>query len=112
VTAEAPPLPDELAKWLLGQIARDEATAHAMTHAIENLQSRWSPARLLADCEGKRRVIEAYERCAGYWTAADQAELDRDWRVMNAEMDVYRLTLRLLALPYAHLPGYRAEWRP
>jgi len=51
--------------------------------------ARWDPARVLAECEAKRRLIALGEKDS-YWD------------------DV----LRLLALPYADHPDYRDEWRP
>lgn len=90
----------DLAAWLRKQIAMDEATARAMTHAIENLQSRWSPARLLADCEAKRRILDA---AAAYSPELEHGD-NGEWALDMA--------LRALALPYAHLAGYREEWKP
>ena len=51
--------------------------------------ARWDPARVLAECEAKRRLIALGEKDS-YWD------------------DV----LRILALPYADHPDYREEWRP
>ena len=65
--------------WLLNQIAMDEQSARAMRHAIAHLESRWAPAKLIADCEAKRRIAIRHEpiactehgdglycRCCGY----------------------------------------------
>ena len=52
--------------------------------------ARWDPARVLAECDAKRRIIE---HC-GEWVWPD-------CRVLH-----------LLALPYADHPDYRAEWKP
>ena len=51
----------------------------------------WNPARVIAECRAKRRVVEARE-------GVDAATHD--------------LVLRTLALPYADHPEYREEWRP
>jgi hypothetical protein len=78
---------------LMGSLA-DQAVArgdHRGTHA-----HRWSPARVLAECEAKRRIVEVD------WRADDSGE------ATLVQQDV----LRLLALPYADHPDYRPEWRP
>lgn len=91
---------DDLAAWLLKQLAMDEQSARAMPHAIENLQARWSPARLIADCDAKRRLIEALLK-------EDDCSCDAFGHHCHGDE-----SLPLLALPYAHLAGYRQEWRP
>jgi hypothetical protein len=57
---------------------------------------RWDPARVLAEIDAKRRVVENQQRHApgqsGYGAAT--------------------FAVRCLALPYADRPGYREEWRP
>ena len=58
----------------------DEETRHI---------ARYDPARMLAECETKRRVIGLGEKDS-YWD------------------DV----LRLLALPYTAHPDYHQEWKP
>lgn len=50
------------------------------------------PARVLAECEAKRRIVDIYRS---------------EW-----EMDPINETLRLLALPYADHPDYDEKWRP
>lgn len=61
--------------------------------------ARWDPARVLAECEAKRRVVQAPEPTTpggyvdGWWEAHEYA-------------------LRQLALPYAHYPDYQQEWKP
>lgn len=66
------------------------ATAGVIAHI-----ARHDPARVLAECEAKRRIVGQVERnvrdVTGGW-------LDR--------------ILHLLALPYADHPDYRDEWRP
>lgn len=97
--------------WLLEQIARDEQTARAMTHAIGGLRSRWSPARLLTDCEARRRITIRHApiadpehgdglfcRCCGYL-----GELPEKWPCD---------TIRDVASVYADKPGFPPGWRP
>jgi hypothetical protein len=61
---------------------------------------RWDPARVLAECEAKRRIVEGFAYVTHY-------ESDDDSAVLNAAH-----YLRLLALPYADHPDYREEWKP
>lgn len=53
---------------------------------------RWDPARVLVECEAKRRAVES--------STSDTSDERADHLV------------RLLALPYAGHPAYRPEWRP
>ncbi|MDB5243970.1 MAG: hypothetical protein JWP57_4596 [Spirosoma sp.] len=84
---------DDLTEFLLARIAEDESAARALPSfivdaavAYERIHfARWAPARVLAECDAKRRAREMQ--------IAD--ELDR-----------------ILALPYADHPDYRSEWRP
>lgn len=52
--------------------------------------ARHDPARVLAECEAKRRIVEL---CDGF---------DEQGREVR----------QLLALPYADHPDYREEWKP
>lgn len=58
-----------------------ETAAHVVAH---------DPARVLAGCEAKRRIV-----------AMDFERYGEQWAVLSA-----------LALPYADHPDYREEWRP
>ncbi len=57
---------------------------------------RWNPARVLAECDAKRHIIELQR--------SDLRDDPQDWEADEV--------LRLLALPYADHPDYRMEWRP
>jgi phage-related protein len=57
--------------------------------------------RVLAECEAKRKIVEAWPDTFGLWSA-DQADAAR------AMKDV---ALRALAMPYADHPDWREEWR-
>ena len=59
-------------------------------------------ARVLAECEAKRHIVNMWADPFGGWNAP-QAEAAR------AQKDS---TLRLLALPYADHPEYDEAWRP
>jgi hypothetical protein len=75
-----------------------------------------SPARVLAECEAKRRIIEEHAPDKGY--ELDTCHRCADWEDPGWDHEpppsvVYPcLTLRALALPYASHPDYRDEWRP
>jgi hypothetical protein len=77
--------------------------------------ARHDPARVLADVEAKRQIIEQHEpatvsylpsRERGCVTCSTAQTWDAQANEANCQ------TLRLLALPYADHPEYRDEWRP
>ena len=99
-----------LTEFLLARIAEDR---HAAEHADWAMQGKWyadaddkvdefvrefSPARVLAECEAKRRIVEQWERIS----TRLQVDLDQTqgWE-----------TLRVLASVYSDHPDYRQEWR-
>lgn len=60
--------------------------------------ARHDPARVLADCKAKRRVVECHAH-------------NYRWN-QGALGDVAQATLELLALPHADHPDYDESWRP
>ena len=116
-----------LTEFLLARIAEDEAAAKAASPggwswgAVDTATSvadmehiaRHDPARVLAECEAKRRIVE-----------------DADTYVSEFENEEYRIDqpsagrvagrarswrddlLRALATVYADHEDYRDEWRP
>ena len=73
--------------------------------------ARHDPARVLADVEAKRRIIELHRVIVdSAWPAGHCLEC---W---DQEAGDYRpwpcSTLQLLALPFAEHPDYRQEWKP
>jgi hypothetical protein len=127
---------DDLAGWLLEQLAEDERTVQAALKRTRNwkqidrpwrrvkngapeyravlapeetLLAVWDPDRLLAECDAKRRIIAEI---------VPRMNSEEDWGHSMAgvgEQPPYEdsvALLRLLALPYADCPGYREEWRP
>lgn len=103
---------DELVKWLAGQIARDEQSARAMPHAIAGLLSCWSPARLIADCLSKRRIVQWCSEVIGDRNLSSYGEFG----ALRDEPDALAVTLavetlRLMVAVYADRPGYRREWQ-
>ena len=64
--------------------------------------ARWGPARVLAECEARRRIIAEHSDQHGCVS----------WQSASAYPYVGCSVLRLLALPYADHPEYREDWRP
>jgi hypothetical protein len=106
-----------LAEFLLARIADDEVQAR-FVQAEQNAgpygsaSSEWgylwhdeydllyvAPARVLAECEAKRRIVELWQAVGG---EQDDA-FDR--------VTFYR-TVRVLALPYSAHADYQDNWRP
>lgn len=105
---------ETLRRFLLEQFARDEQSARAMSHAIEGLQSRWSPSKLIAHCRANRRIVENFPACSTCLRGQrcmlhDASAGAPEWRFLRPED---RRTAQLLAEPYAHLKGYEEVWRP
>lgn len=67
----------------------------------------WDSARVLAECEAKRRVIGEHQNGNGSMCSScgDGGEYGYGVRWPC-------LTLRFLAMPYADHPDYDEEWRP
>jgi hypothetical protein len=83
----------------------DQAAEHAARH---------DPARVLAECAAKRRLVLACRE-----SRADQAFLGARPQGMadfplspRDQHQLAALALALLALPYADHHDYRPEWRP
>jgi hypothetical protein len=95
-----------------------------VTHIVLN-----DPARVLAEVAAKRRIIVAhqpYEDITHYsggkpvramlcptcvYIGDDETSSGDRYRTLEHD-EAPCDTLRLLALPYADMPGYRDEWRP
>jgi hypothetical protein len=56
---------------------------------------RWDPARVLAECKAKRRIVK--------WA--------KDWPLRPSRPSDEDAILGPLALPYADHPDYREEWQ-
>lgn len=84
----------DLAEFLLARIAEDEQRAER-SYGEPPWHSRgWSPQRVLAECDAKRRIVEMRQRNHTVITAGLQE------------------AMAFLALPYADHPDYREEFRP
>jgi hypothetical protein len=103
-----------------GSIADEVADRHAAHIA------RHDPARVLADVESKRRIIDLHKITVEKLSVPPYDEMTGDpnpdeydaycavcgyvW--VNNDPTQACMTLRLLAEPYADHPDYRDEWRP
>lgn len=114
----------ELVEWVRAQVDEDERVAREALHRQattrrmigrrmieETIQpiaawrtSVWPPARVLAEADAKRRILELCVP-SGY---------DDDGKpfYVGGYGEAYWDVVRLLALPYADRPGYRNGWRP
>ena len=71
--------------------------------------ARHDPARVLAECEAKMRIVEQYS----VMRLVEQHRVmrhDADWSGEITE--TLELSIRALALPYADHPDYLPEWKP
>ena len=100
--------------WTVGEHAMDECEVEGIgihvygegghTHEQAEHIATWDPARVLAECEAKRRIID-WHRGGHYCTDLGNME---SWYLREEPCP----TLRALALPVADRPGYLEEWRP
>jgi hypothetical protein len=110
----------DLVTWLRAQLDEDEPVARAASdevvdwiaddaaeHGTEDEGGhikRWRPARVLAEVEAKRRLLDVYEEAVAYYTRHTSAPAGEVTGLLTA--------VKLAALPYAGHPGYRTEWAP
>ena len=111
----------DLAEFLLARIAEDERVAKVadigVGHGVRP-DELWTitnpprgevcatPARVIAECEAKRRIVE---RLDAYLTENAETEPEGLWELLD---DHAWATLYNLAAPYADHPDYREEWKP
>ena len=115
----APTLPE----FLLARIAEDEAIGRDWRHHPGKVQVHGGgtgylaicdPARVLADCEAKRRIVEEHRplRQDPEWAALGQLPSCCTCGGMRGQRRWPCDTLRALVLPYASHSDYREDWRP
>lgn len=68
--------------------------------------ARHDPARVLAEVDAKRQLVDRYERAMENRRAHPE-----DLATAGALLALHG-AVKLLALPYANYPGYHEEWRP
>jgi hypothetical protein len=103
----------DLAEFLLARIAEDEAAATRASwflvdyNAPMNQQfgDRFNPARVLAECAAKRRIVEQFTMIKLLDEWHDVGPAEGAWIRMQT-------VLQLMAAPYADHPDYRPEWAP
>ena len=100
-----------LTEFLLARIAEDRRTATEAQWAMQNQWypaepdaddrhvARWSPVRVMAECEAKRRIVERLL----FVQEGDTTE--HAWH----EQGLFE-AVGFLALPYADHPDYQQEW--
>jgi hypothetical protein len=116
--------------WGGGSVVEDGGGALILPTAANDVHyphvARHDPARVLAEVEAKRKIVDAYLPpgadphpglpCINY-EGQDPAQYDeygaceRHWQASKTLLHE-DFVLRLLALPYAGHPGYRPEWAP
>ena len=88
---------DSLVAFLRARYGMAAQGAAALPHAIGNIQSLWSPDRLLADVDAKLKIVEECVRTLEFEDYGHALAND---------------VLRLLALPFADHKDYRETWKP
>jgi hypothetical protein len=118
---------DDLVRWLTACLDEDaeEAQRGYLKAALLPDYGGWNkstvaglpPAvavRVLREIDAKRRILA---QCV-YWNeraaqeAVDPPKYPQPGLDLGLLLDAMNPVLRLLALPYADRPGYRAEWAP
>jgi hypothetical protein len=69
----------------------------------------WDPARVLAEVDAKRQMLDLADRLAA---DADDAAMGTHPEEAVTLAATARFIRATVALPYADQPGYRDEWRP
>ena len=104
---------EDLVTWLRATMNALESDARSFLELHPELPD-W-PELTLAEIAAKRRILDLaedtlgsrFELPVGVHDGRDPDERARDEALALQMLDV----IRLLALPYADLPGYRDEWR-
>ena len=92
----------DMAAYLLERIAEDEQVARYHYTAAEPHIARHDPARVIAECEAIRRVVELWE------ATSVPGVSDVDWdQGQHAGLDD---AVRLLVRVYAARPDFPPEW--
>lgn len=116
-----------LTEFLTARIDEDKARADDAWKAVDNgavvwdrlhpdvRAAMWTPARVLAECEAKRRILDMHTSAAT-WDGGEecaQCSFHEAYEGFNDVSETFPCpTLRFLALPYADHPDYQEAWRP
>ncbi|WP_454043875.1 DUF6221 family protein [Cellulosimicrobium sp. Marseille-Q8652] len=106
-------------EFVLARIAEDEDAARAAgpddgggdATGADAHRARWSPARVLAECAAKHRIVELAHEATGYDMTVD-LERSSSARVQSGVSFVGDRILEELATAYADHPDYDDAWRP
>ena len=82
--------------------------------------ARHDPARVLAEVDAKRRILDQHRPAdSECTTCCGESYIEETWDGEEERISRKRAsltwpcpTVRLLALPYANRRGYRDEWKP
>ena len=106
-----------LPEFLHARISEDEALARAAAVAVTTQDAApagpaptFDPARVLAECDAKRRIIDLAYEATGYDMTVD-LERASSARADSALAFVGDRILKALALPYADHPDFDEAWR-
>lgn len=95
-----PPTPWTRGSWERSAVVRPGGYSLSQSNADAAHIVRHDPARVMAECEAKREIVEIHSGRDGVCTYRDEYDPNGCG------------TLRALALPYAEHPDYCEEWRP
>jgi hypothetical protein len=100
---------DGQAEWTLDLVGDGPIGPGSAEHVV-----RHDPARVLAECSAKRRIVLACRdaRPETAFVGTHPAGMADFPATAHGQHQLAALTLALLALPYADHPHYRAQWRP
>jgi hypothetical protein len=110
---------DDLASFLRAQWDAEEADARwslenaPAAHQTDPNSMNFSPARVLAEVEAKRRILDKHAFVQTKAVGEGMRVVDVDvCRTCSNKHGVPCATVRLLALPYADHESYREGWKP
>jgi len=93
-----------------GAVASTGPASHMQSMKDAAFIARHNPARVLAEVDAKRRIVELHEP-ANVEDSEEAVCMTCD-DLRGIEPAYPCRTLRLLALPYANHPDYQDSWRP
>ena len=89
------------------QHGRDEIVlSDVWRDGIVDYATRFDPARVLAEVDAKRRILDEYDKALNR-----RRQWPGDLSSAGALLTMVHV-VKLLALPFAGHPDYREEWRP
>jgi len=98
-----------LPEFLLARVAEDEAAIGGVIEGETVLRLycddpiHWTDARMRAECEAKRQIVQAYEMLLNPRSLSDRIAFPPAREGLWAAIEA-------LAYPYANHPDYQQEW--